>query len=131
MNKLRTNRAMWKFILLSVLTFGIYGLVVYCHMSSEINKIASRYDYKTTLHYMLNVLISIVSFAIFDLIWETLFAERIGNELARRNIPYKFGAGHYWGWYIFGTLILVGPFIYWHKLFKAFNLLCEDYNQRG
>ena len=30
-----------------------------------------------------------------------------------------------------GALIAVGPFIYLHKLFKAMNLLSEDYNAKG
>ena len=29
------------------------------------------------------------------------------------------------------ALIAVGPFIYLHKLFKAMNLLSEDYNAKG
>ena len=51
--KLKTNRAMWKFILFSLITFGIYGLVVMSHVSTEINYIASKHDHRNTLHYCL------------------------------------------------------------------------------
>ena len=34
----------------------------------------------------------------------------------------------FWGWGILGSLILVGPFIYTHKLLTAMNLLSADYN---
>ena len=59
------------------------------------------------------------------------FSKRIGNELTHRDIDYPFGAASFWGWNILGCLILVGPFIYTHKLCKAMNLLATDYNRRG
>lgn len=46
--KLKTNRGVVKTILLSLITFGIYGLVVMSAVSSDINTIASRYDGKKT-----------------------------------------------------------------------------------
>ena len=44
--QLKTNRGLLKFVLLSLITFGIYGLVVMSVVSSDINVIASRYDGK-------------------------------------------------------------------------------------
>lgn len=44
--QLKTNRSLLKFILLSLITFGIYGIVVMSNVSSDINTIASRYDGK-------------------------------------------------------------------------------------
>lgn len=56
---------------------------------------------------------------------------RIGKELTRRGISYNFGADTYWLWSVLGSLIVVGPFIYLHKLFTAMNLLASDYNAKG
>lgn len=44
--QLKTNRSLLKYILLSIITFGIYGIVVMSNISSDINTIASRYDGK-------------------------------------------------------------------------------------
>ena len=55
----------------------------------------------------------------------------MGRELNRRGIAYSFGAGDFWGWGILGAFIFVGPFVYYHKLFKAANLLAADFNNRG
>lgn len=131
-SQLRTNRGLLKFILLSVITLGIYGLVVMSHISTDINVIATRYDGRKTMHYCLVFFIfSWLTLGIVPLIWSHRLCDRIGTELARRGIDYKFGAGTFWGWGFFGCLILVGPFIYGHKLFKSMNLLCADYNVRG
>ncbi len=44
--QLDTNRGLLKFILLSIITFNIYGIVVMSKVSSDINIIATRYDGK-------------------------------------------------------------------------------------
>ena len=130
--QLKTNRGLIKFILLSAITFGIYGLVVMSTISSDIDLIASRYDNKKTMHYcLLFFLVGPITFEIATLVWFNNISARIGNELRRRGISYSFGAGSYWGWGILGSIILIGPFIYLHKLFKAMNLLSQNYNQLG
>ena len=128
----KTNYGMLKLILLSMITFGIYGLVVFSNMSTDINVIASKYDGKKTMHYCLIVFIfSWLTFGIAPIVWYHRISARIGKELARRGIAYRFGAGSFWGWTLLGSLIFVGPFVYLHKLCKAMNLLGEDYKVNG
>ena len=130
--QLKTNKGLVKYILLSLITFGIYPLVIMSSISSDINLIASRYDGKKTMHYCLLVFIfSWLTFGIAPIVWIHRLSNRIGNELSRRGIDYKFGAGTFWGWGVLGSFIVVGPFIYYHKLFKSMNLLCENYNING
>ena len=130
--QLKSNRGMLKTILLTILTLGIYGLVVYTQFSDEINVTASRYDGKKTMNYcLLFFLVGPITLEIGTLIWFHRFSTRVGDELKRRNIDFKFGAGSFWGWNILGLLILVGPFVYLYKLCKAMNLINADYNQKG
>lgn len=130
--QLKTNRGLLKFILLSIITLGIYGLVVMSVVSTDINEIAGRYDGKKTMHYCLVYFIfSWLTCGIVPLVWYHRISSRIGKELTRRGIGYSFGAGTYWGWGILGSLIVVGPFIYLHKLLKSMNLLAENYNVNG
>lgn len=131
-NKLKTNRGLLKLILLSLITFGIYPLVVMSVISTDINVIASRYDGKKSMHYCLLVFIFTgLTFGIAPIVWYHRISKRIGNELNRRGIAYSFGAGSFWGWNVLGALIGIGPLVYTHKLFKAMNLLCADYNVNG
>ncbi len=130
--KLKTNRSLLKFILLSIITLGIYAIVVMSNVSTSINTVASRYDGKKTMHYCLIFFIfTALTCGIATLVWYHRLSKRIGNELVRRGIDYKFGAGTFWGWNILGACIVVGPFIYTHKLLKSMNLLCADYNEKG
>lgn len=116
---------------LGLITLGIYPTVIYSHLSGEINLIASRYDGKRTMHYLGTLLLAEITLGIVPLVWNHRLAARIGTELNRRGIGYNFAAKHFWLWNVLGSLILVGPFIYTHKLMKAMNLLCENYNRFG
>lgn len=130
--QLKTNRGLVKFILLSLITFGIYPLVVMSVISTDINLIASRYDGKNTTHFCLMAFVfSWLTLGISPIVWYHKISARIGNELSRRGISYSFGAGSFWGWNILGSLIAIGPLVYTHKLFKAMNLLAADYNAKG
>lgn len=130
---LRTNRGLAKFFFLSLITFGIYGIVVMSHISTEINDIATKHDGKSTMHYCLIYFIfGWLTFGIAGLVWYHRISDRIGNELKRRYLPYSFGSGTFWGWGFFGALLFgIGPLIYIHKLMHAMNYLCADYNRVG
>lgn len=130
--QLKTSRGAVKSILLSIITLGIYSIVLYYKMSSELNITASRYDGKKTMNYaLLFFLVGPLTLEIGTLVWFHKFSSRIGDELKRRNIQYSFGAGSFWGWNVLGILIVVGPFIYLHKVIKAINLINADYNING
>lgn len=131
--KLKTNRGLLKLILLSIITFGIYGLVVWSAVSTDINTAASRYDGKKTMHYLLLLfIIGPITFGIAYIVWFHRISNRIGAELTRRRIAYHFSAGTYWGWAVLGSLLCgIGPLVYTHKILKAMNLIAGHYNING
>ena len=127
-----TNRSMLKLVLLGILTLGIYPLVINSKMSENINTIASKYDGKKTMHYcLLFFLVAPITLGIGLFVWNHRFANRIGAELERRHLSYAFSARTFWLWNILGILIIVGPFVYTHKLCTAMNMLAADYNVNG
>lgn len=126
---LKTNRGLVKYILLSFITLGIYSIYAMWAVGNDINVIARKYDGKKTMNFCLVFfLLSGLTMGIASLVWHHKVSARIGRELERRNIGYRFGAGSFWGWNILGSFIGIGPFIYIYKLFKAMNLLSKDYN---
>lgn len=129
--QLPTERGLLKFIFLSLITFGIYGVVILIRISEEINIVASRADGQRTMHYMLMMMLTPITLGIYPIVWQHTLCNRIGAELRRRGYNYKFGAGTFWGWGVFGSLILIGPFIYFHKYFKSMNLINRSYNIYG
>lgn len=131
--QLKTNKGLLKLILLSIITLGIYPIVVMSAVGNDINLVATRYDGKSTMHYcLLYFLVSPVTCGIASFVWYHRVSNRIGCELARRGISYSFSATDYWLWGIIGSLLFgIGPFVYMYKLFKAVNLMNADYNVKG
>lgn len=158
--QLPVKRSLVKMIFFSILTLGIYPLVIYSRLVTELNIAASRYDGKRTLSFFGMLMLAPLTLGILPLIWYHKLCGRIGCELQRRNILYTFGARDFWLWnmllsllcaaavgcliLIFGTqdwIVLIcsllsvgsaiGPFIFVHKLMKATNLLNMDFNLNG
>ena len=130
--QLKTNKGLLKTILLSIITLGIYPLVVMSAVSSEINIVASRYDGRKTMHFcLLAFIIAPITFGIAGIVWYHKISNRIGSELKRRGIAYNFSAADFWLWNVIGSIIIVGPFVYLHKMFSAVNKINAHYNING
>ena len=130
--QLKTNKGLLKTILLSLITFGIYALVVMSSVSNDINIVASRYDGKKTMHFcLLAFIVSPITFGIGSIVWYHKISNRIGAELKRRAIAYSFSAADFWLWNVLGAMIVIGPFVYLHKMFKAVNFMNAHYNVNG
>lgn len=127
--KLQTDRKMWKLMLFNVLTLGIYSIFFFIPFSFDLDKVDPKRYREKTMNFLVAYILSLFTFSIAIIIWHYQIAERVEQALARRNIDYDFNTGDFWKWYFFGSFILVGPFIYFHKLCKAINLLCESYNE--
>lgn len=99
--RLNTNRSIWKYLLLGMVTCGIYDLIIMYSVSEDINEIASRYDGKKTMNFILMYfLIAPITLGIGAIVWFHNLSKRISNELQRRNISYNFGTGTFWILYI-------------------------------
>ena len=94
----------------------------------------------------LGLALIVLSICLF--VWTYRLTKRIGNELLRRNLDYKFGVKDFWlldilacfffliaseltegllSWLLW-SLSFVGPFIYTYKLTVSMNELAKDYN---
>ena len=129
--QLPDRRGLLKMFFLGLITGGIYNMVIMSRISEEMNMVASRHDGQRTQHYMWVSMLTALTLGIYAFVWIHGLCNRMGGELKRRGIHYKFSAASFWLWNILGSLIIVGPFIYLHKFCKAMNLINRDYNING
>ena len=129
--QLPTRRGLGKMVFLGLITGGIYPMVIYSRIITELNIAASRHDGKRTMPFFAMAMLMPLTFGIYAYVWSHNLCARIGEELQRRGLDYQFGPRHFWLWGILGSLILVGPFIFTHKLMKAMNLINKDFNEKG
>ena len=153
--EIKTNRTWYVVLLLNWITCGIYGIYFYYTIGEDINVMARKHDGKKTMNYVLAFLLSIITCGIFAFIWMHGVSDRIGNEIRRRRIDYKFSAETFWLFSVLPTVILmiplfiitfnnpdnwgfriliqiamaIGPAYYLHKLCNAMNLLAHDFNR--
>ena len=128
---LPTKRGLGKMIFLGLITGGIYPTVIYSRIITELNILASRHDGKRTMTFFGMLMLAPLTLGIYPLVWFDGLCDRIGIELQRRGIDYKFGPAQFWLWNVLGAFILVGPFVFLHKLMKSMNLLNQDFNEKG
>lgn len=129
--RLQTNRSMWKLMLLSLCTFGIYEIMFFIPFSFDIDLIAPKPDRSKTFNFLWAYILAYFTMSIVIIIWHYQMAERIEEALDKYNIDYEFSMSDFWLWYVVGSFFLVGPFVYFHKLCTAMNLLCEAYNKEN
>ena len=72
-----------------------------------------------------------ITYGIFAFVWQHKFTARVGAEVKRRGYNYDIGASDFWLWCVLGSLIIVGPFVYCHKLMKSMNMINASYNIYG
>lgn len=117
------------YIILSMLTFGIYSLVITHRMIKNINIAATPYDHKETPSLVVLILLSFITFGIYSFVFFHKFSNRVGDEARRRGMYTTFSASDYWIWNILLSFIF-GSLVYYYKLFKTLNYISRDYNTR-
>lgn len=98
--QLPTKRGLGKMILFSILTLGIYPMVIWSRLVGEVNMVASRYDGERSMSFFGMLMLSPLTLGIHSLVWMHKLCRRIGAELQRRNINSTFGARDFWLWNI-------------------------------
>ena len=96
--RLPVKRSLVKMIFLGIVTLGIYPLVIWSRLVSEVNLVASRYDGQRSMPFLGMVMLSPLTLGIHSLVWMNKLCNRIGSELQRRCISYNFGAKDFWLW---------------------------------
>ena len=125
---LTTNRSLLKFILLNLVTCGLYSIFFFIPFSYDIDEIYPKRDGTKTMNFFVVFVLSLFTFSIVMWVWHHHIGSRISEALEARRIDYKFGPRDFWLLYVLGSFLVIPPFVYMHKLCKSMNLLCEHYN---
>ena len=128
---LTTRRGLLKWILLNIITLGIYSLYFMYSIKRDLNIIADNHNGSRTMGLIALCLLTVITFGIATIVWWHKISARIGREQVYRGLEKTFGASTFWLWQVLGAMIIIGPFVYIYKLCKAMNAICADYNVRG
>lgn len=123
---IKENRRLWKLILLTIPTFGIYNIVFWFQFTRDLNEMNK--SEKRIKNYILVCFLSLLTLGIYRWVWFFYLEDRIqvtGEQLGMRIKP---GPGTVLGLKLFGTFILIGPFIANYFVIRNMNRLAKEYN---
>lgn len=86
------KRSLKKLVLLSVITLGIYGIAFWWNFIKDINNVCIC-DGRKSPNLIVVILLSIFTFGLYFLIWESRQADRLKTVAVEYKVSLKDGAG--------------------------------------
>lgn len=126
--RIQTNRSLIAYILLSIITCGIYGYYFIYSIARDVNTMC-RDDGEKTGGLLAFILLSFVTCGFYGLYWEYKLGNRLAANAPRYGITFQENGTSVLLWYLVGSLLCgIGPFIAMHILIKNTNALAAAYN---
>lgn len=125
----KTDRSIWIYILLSLVTCGIYPYFFIHKLAEDVNDICEG-DGESTSGILTFILLGFITCGIYRIVWWYKLANRLQANGPRYNVPIQENGTTYVMWVLFGSLLcFIGPFIALNFVIKNTNKLCAVYNQ--
>lgn len=127
--RLRDDRGLLSFILLTIITCGIYGFYFIYKMAADVN-IACEGDGEETSGIVAYILLSIITCNIYQFVWSYKLGNRLASNANRYELSFQENGTSVLLWMSFGSLLCgIGPLIAFNILIKNTNQICNAYNR--
>ena len=136
MRRVKTDRSLLVYLLLTFVTCGIYGLIFIHELEQDVNEMCKD-DGKTTQGLLMYILLGIVTCGIYGIIWWYGVADRVYQASQRRGVRDVESSSNYLLWYLLGIFLssfgvgIVFTLIAQYKLFDGCNKVAAHYNMTG
>lgn len=120
------ERSYFIFILLGIVTFGIYPIVFWTKFSNDVNKVCDG-DGRKTMKFVFVWLLNFVTLGIFGLVWKVMLGQRLKANAPRYDLKTSESGALVLIYTLFIPVIgfMIGQAI----LIKNFNKLARAYNE--
>lgn len=127
--KLKDDRGLASYIILSIITCGIYSYYFIYKMAHDVN-IACDGDGENTSGLVAFILLSFITCGIYAWFWYYNLGNRLAANGPRYGLSIQENGTTVLLWQIFGAFICgIGPFVAMHILIKNSNKICNAYNR--
>lgn len=129
--RIPTNRSLIAYILLSIITCGIYSYYFIYSIARDVNTMC-REDGEKTGGLLAFILLSFVTCGFYGLYWEYKLGNRLAANAPRYGLTFQENGTSVLLWYLVGALLCgIGPWVAMHILIKNTNALAAAYNARN
>ena len=126
---LKTDRGLLGYIVLSILTCGIYSYYFIYTVARDVNT-ACAGDGKSTGGLVHFILLSILTCGIYSWWWQYSLGNRLAANAPRYGLSFTENGTTILLWLFFGSfLCFIGPFIAMNIIIKNTNSICMAYNR--
>ncbi|WP_251388334.1 DUF4234 domain-containing protein [Mediterraneibacter agrestimuris] len=127
---LKTDRGLLGYILLSIVTCGIYSYYFIYTIARDVN-VACEGDGQSTGGLLKFILLSILTCGIYSFWWEYSLGNRLAMNAPRYGMSFTENGTSVLMWLLFGVLLCgIGPYIAMNILIKNTNSICMAYNRQ-
>lgn len=124
---IQEDRRLWKLLLFTIPTFGIYSIYFWFRMTQDLNQIYT--EEKKLKNYILVCFLSIITLGIYRWVWFFYLEDRIQMAGRQMGIKIKPGPSMTLIWKLFGTFIIIGPFVANFIVIHNMNKVAREYNK--
>ena len=130
MKPVRTNRGLIKYILLTFITCGIYGLWYISQWAKDINTICAA-DGRHTRGLIGLLLFSLITCGIYPIIYYYNFCERLKSNCVQNGVHSSVSGGKYILFCLLSSITAgITGLIIIHDMMATTNRLAADYNSK-
>ncbi len=126
--RIKSDRSLLMCILLSIITFGIYGLYFYYAVAKDINEICEG-DGEHTGGLIARILLTFLTCGLYSFYWDYKFQDRLAENGMRYGVMVHETGSTVLLWDSVGVLLCgIGPFVALNIMIKNLNKLAAAYN---
>lgn len=119
----------WKYLLLSIITCGIYGIYFLYGYVKALNKICEG-DGKESKNYIVVLLLSMITCGIYGFYWWYVQGERLYQIAPKYNVKVREKGSSILVWELLGCTVMpgIGMFAATYIMFDNMNVIAKVYN---
>ncbi|ETP73224.1 hypothetical protein UYO_0690 [Lachnospiraceae bacterium JC7] len=126
---LKEDRSIWMYIILSIVTCGIYSIYFLYKLIQDVN-IAMAGDGEETAGIVKYILLSVITCGIYGWYWQYCLGNRLANNAPRYGMNFQENGTTILLWTVLGSFLCgLGPIIAWNIIIKNTNAICAAYNR--
>jgi len=128
---LKTDRSLLAYILLTIITCGIYGYYFVYTMARDVN-VACEGDGEQTSGLLVFILLSFITCGLYAYYWYYKLGNRLCANAPRYGMAFQENGTTILLWCIVGMVACgIGPFVGMYILIKNTNAICAAYNREN
>ncbi len=126
---LKTNRSLLVYILLNLVTCGLYSFYFLYNLIRDMNTVCAG-DGEETPGLLKLLVFGVLTCSIYGLIWYYNLGNRMQKNAPRYGLAFPESGSTLLLWILVGVLLCgIGPLIAMHIIIKNMNSLCDAYNR--